>query len=120
MTDGRRSCLGFVFLGASFLLALIALFWGWIGWDFRTGAILSGGFFAFFSAVAVYMFVTIRDYAWLPAVFGGLYTILPDLIAGPVDDIGVLAFGALLSGLISWRRSRSAPGQELPPQTPKK
>ena len=117
MTDGRRSCLGFIFLGASFVLALIALFWGWIGWDFRTGALLSGGFFVFFLAIAAYMFITIRDYAWLPAVFGGLYTVLPDLIAGPVDDIGVLAFGALLSGVISWRRSRREAVPKMPPQS---
>ena len=115
MTDGRRSCLGFVFLGASFLLGFVALFWGWIGWDFRTGAILSGSFFAFFLAIATYMFITIRDYAWLPAVFGGLYAVLPDLIVGPVDDIGALALGALISGVISWRRGRSGGKEALPP-----
>ena len=94
MTDGRRSCLGFIFLGASFVLGFVALFWGWIGWDLRTGAVLSAGFFAFFLALAAYMFITIRDYAWLPAVFGGLYAVLPDLIVGPADDIGALALGA--------------------------
>ena len=88
MTDGRRSCLGFIFLGASFVLAFIALFGGWIGGDFRTGAILSGGFFAFFLAVAAYMFITIRDYAWLPAVFGGLYTVRGYNQAELAGDVG--------------------------------
>ena len=106
MTDRRRSCLGLIFLAASFFLAFVALFWGWIGWDFQTGAVLSGAFFSIFLILAVYMFITIRDYAWLPAVFGGMYAILPDLIAGPIDDIGVLALGALISGLWSWRRSK--------------
>lgn len=114
MTDRRRSCLGFSFLGASFFLAFVALFWGWIGWDLRTGAILSGGFFSIFVVLAVYMFITIRDYAWLPAIFGGLYAILPDLIAGPADDIGVLALGALISGLWSWRRSKREKAPEIP------
>ncbi len=106
MTDRRRSCLGFIFFTASLFLAFVSLFWGWIGWNFRTGAILSTGFFAFFLALALYMFITIRDYAWLPAVFAGMYAILPDMIAGPVDDIGVLALGALISGVWSWRRSK--------------
>ena len=52
------------------------------------------------------MFVTIKDYAWFPAVVGGLYAVLPDLMAGPGDDVVVLATGALISGIWSWRRSR--------------
>ena len=52
------------------------------------------------------MFMTIRDYAWLPAVFGGIYAVLPDLFVGPADDLGALALGALISGIWSWRRSK--------------
>ncbi len=119
MTDRRRSCLGLTFLAASLFLAIVALFWGWIGWDFRTGAVLSAGFFTFFLVIAIYMFITIRDYAWLPAVFGGIYAIMPDLIAGPTDDIGVLALGALISGIWSWRRSKKESGTEISQETKK-
>ncbi len=117
MTDGRRSCLGFVFLILAMVLAGLALMGGWLGWDFKTGALLSIGTFVVFAGASAFMFVTIKDYAWLPAVFGGLYAILPDLIAGPVDDVGVLALGAMLSGLFSWRRSRQAKKPIIPSQS---
>jgi hypothetical protein len=55
------------------------------------------------------MFITIKDYAWLPAVLGGLYALLPDLIIGPTDDVGVLVLGTIVSGVMAWRRNRIAP-----------
>jgi len=114
MSDRNRSCLGFVFLVSALFLAVAALVGGWIGWDFRTGAILSVGTFAIFAILAIYMFVTIKDYAWFPAVIGGLYAVLPDLVAGSIDDIGVLALGAIISGVWSWRKSRRP---EIPEQS---
>ena len=108
MSDGKRSCFGFVFLLAALVLAAVFGIGGWVGRDFRTGAILGIGAFAFFAALSAYMFITIKDYAWLPAVFGGLYALLPDLIAGPSDDIVVLILGAVISGIWSWRKSKRA------------
>ena len=119
MTDRRRSCLGFVFLAAALFLAVAALFGGWIGWDFRTGAILSIAFFAFFAVLAAYMFITIEDYAWFPAVIGGLYAVLPDLMAGPTDDVIALALGAVVSAIWSWRRGRRAARTEVVEKAPK-
>jgi hypothetical protein len=106
MNDRRRAFLGFVFLLLAMLLAVGALIGGWIGWDFRTGAVLSIGTFLLFAALAAYMFVSIKDYAWFPAVFGGLYAVLPDLVAGPTDDLAALVLGAAISGLIGWRRKK--------------
>ena len=108
MSDGKRSCFGFVFLLAALVLAVVFGITGWAERDFRTGAILGIGAFAFFAALSAYMFITIKDYAWLPAVFGGLYALLPDLIAGPSDDIVVLILGAVISGIWSWRRNKRA------------
>jgi hypothetical protein len=108
MTDGRRSCLGFVFLIAALVMSVVFGIGGWIREDFRTGATLGIAIFLFFAAISAYFFITIKDYAWLPAVLGGLYAFLPDLMAGPTDDIGVLAAGAVISGVLSWRRSRRA------------
>jgi hypothetical protein len=106
MSDRRRALLGFVFLLLAMLLAVVALIGGWIGWGFKTGAMLSIGTFVVLAGAAGYMFVSIRDYAWFPAVLGGLYAVLPDLIAGPMDDIGVLLLGAAISGLIGWRKRK--------------
>jgi hypothetical protein len=110
MSDGAKSCFGVFFLFASVALAFAAFFGGWIGWEFRVGVILGLGAFAFFLVLAGYMFVTIRDYSWLgvtiPGVLGGLYTIVPDLLLGNVDDIFALVLGAVISGLLYYRRDR--------------
>lgn len=117
MSDRNRSCLGFVFLTAALALAVIALLGGWFGWDFRTGVILSIATFAFFAALAAYMFITIKDYAWLPVVAGGLYAVLPDLLAGPTDDALAIVLGVIISGFWSWRRSKRT--QDLENYSPK-
>lgn len=118
MTDTKRSCLGFFFLITALGLAGISLFWGGVGWlveglgggsiglDLRSGTILGVGFFAFFFILAVYMFITIKDYSWFPALLAGAYSILPDFILGPEDDILALIIGAGLSGILAWRKTR--------------
>lgn len=107
MTDGRRACLGFVFLIAALALAVLFGVGGWIvGGDAGTGLIAAIITFIIFAGLAIYMFVSIRDYAWLPAVAGGLYAILPDLLLGPVDDGLILAAGIVVSGIMAWRKNR--------------
>jgi hypothetical protein len=107
MGDGTRACLGFVFLAAALVLAVIFGIVGWIfGGDAGTGLWVALGTFAGFAILAAYMFLTIKDYSWIPAVIGGVYAILPDLLAGPFDDAIVLLAGVAISGLISWRRGR--------------
>ena len=81
---------------------------GWIGRDLRTGAVLGISVFVFFGALATYQFIKIRDWAWLPAVAGGVYAVLPDLMLGPADDVGAILLGAALSGLLAWRRGKTA------------
>jgi hypothetical protein len=41
-------------------------------------------------------------------VLGGVYAIVPDLMAGPVDDVGAILLGAAVSGVLAWRRGRDA------------
>lgn len=108
MSDRRRILLGFVLLLVALLGAAVVGMGGWIGRDFQTGALLGLGTFVLFGGLAIYQFVKIRDYAWLPAVAGGIYAILPDIILGPTDDIWVLVGGAAISGLLSWRKRRRA------------
>lgn len=107
MSDRNRVLLGFGLLIVALMGAAVVGLGGWIGRDFQTGAILGAATFVFFGALATYHFIKIRDWAWLPAVAGGLYAVLPDLVAGPADDIGAILLGAALSGLISWRRGKN-------------
>ncbi len=110
MRDGTRACLGFVFLAAALVLAVLFGIGGWVlGGDAGSGFTVALVTFAIFAAAAAYMFISIKDYAWIPAVLGGVYAILPDLLIGPADDAVVLAAGVVISALISWRRGRRAP-----------
>jgi hypothetical protein len=113
MKDGSRACLGFVFLIAALVLAALFGINGWVlGGDANTSFVAALITLFIFATLAVYMFLSIKDYAWIPAVLGGVYAILPDLLLGPVDDAVVLVAGVVVSGILAWRRGRSA----LPPK----
>lgn len=118
MSDTGKSCLGFTFLFVAIALALLAVFAGglgsivtWLGGDsfginFKSGAIIGIGSFTFFFALSVYFFIKTKDLSWLPAILGTLYAVLPDLLAGSLDDIVALLLGTVLSGFLSWRSNR--------------
>jgi len=107
MRDGTRACLGFVFLAAALVLAVLFGIGGWVlGGDAGAGLVTALVTFGLFAIAAAYMFMTIKDYAWIPAVLAGVYAILPDLLVGPLDDAVVLVAGVAVSAIISWRRGR--------------
>ena len=112
MKDGSRACLGFVFLIAALFLSFITGVLGWLVWDFNSAFIASLVVFLILAGLAAYMFVSIKDYAWVPAVLGGVYAILPDLLLGPADDAVVMVAGVVVSGIMAWRRGRTP----LPPK----
>jgi hypothetical protein len=107
LKDWQKSCIGFVFLVAAIGLGVFAWVGGWIGRDFRTGSILGIAAFMFFFVLAAYFFLKIRDWALLPAVAGGIYAVLPDVIFGQGDDIIAIILGAGISLLLAWRRERN-------------
>ena len=118
LSDGVKSCLGVGFVLAALALAVISLVAGGVGsivnWlggesfglDLRTGTIIGVGVFVFFFVLAVYMFISVRDYSWFPAIFSGLYAIVPDLILGPQDDFLAMIAGVVISGFLAWRRQK--------------
>lgn len=133
MSDGRKSCLGFGFLILGLLLAGASLLVGGIGqlvetlggnaagFNFRTGLNIAIGIFVVLFAASMYFFVSIKDWAWLPAIAGGIYAVLPDLILGPEDDAVALVAGVVLSGLLSWVRSRGGKNSvRIRPEDPPK
>ena len=122
MSDGRKSCLGFLFLFAALALSILTLAAGgfnavaqWLsgeipGMEFRTAIILAIGVFVFFFAISIYWFLKIRDFSWFPAIAAGIYAIVPDLIFGPEDDILVLILGGVISGLLAYRKEKQDAG----------
>ncbi|MBT3239414.1 MAG: hypothetical protein HON98_02800 [Chloroflexi bacterium] len=119
LSDGKKSCFGFIFLGIAIFISVLTIFSGGIGliissfggdsWlSLRSGTILAVGIFSFFFVISIYWFIKIKNYAWLPMIFSTLYAVLPDIILGPEDDIGALVLGIFLSGAMSWRQNRKA------------
>jgi hypothetical protein len=127
MSDGKRTCLGFGFLIAALVFAgaavyvggMNALVGGLVSWmqggsftlDVGTAWIIGIGIFVAFSAIAIIIFLSLKNWSWLPAILGGVYTVMPDLIFGQADDALAIVLGVLASGLLAWRRERR---KELP------
>jgi len=108
---------GFFFLFLALALSLLAVFAGglgsvitWLGGDssfnILHGALIGIGAFVICFALSLYFFLKTKDLSWLPAIISTLYAVLPDVIAGPQDDIGALLLGVVLSGFLSWRSNR--------------
>ena len=125
MSDGRKTCLGFAFLIMGLILAVVSVLAGGVGemvkffggdtqFGFQIGLYLAIGVFAVLFIAAFVMFVSIRDWAWLPAILGGVYAVLPDLIIGPEDDIGAVLFGTVLSVLLNYVTERRSKRQAAP------
>jgi hypothetical protein len=118
MSDGSKSCLGFGFLILALTLAGISVIAGGIsslvsrfageavGFDLKTGMYLAIGVFVLFTLIALVFFISVRNWAWFPAIFGGVYAVMPDLIFGPEDDAVALLLGVVLSGLLAFVRDR--------------
>ena len=111
MKDRQRIVLGFFLLVLALIGAALAGLSGFaalVGADSQNGIVLGLAAFVGLGALAAYQFIKIRDWAWIPAVLGGVYAIVPDLLVGPTDDIGALLLGAVISGVLAWRRGRDA------------
>ena len=132
MSDTQKSCIGFGALLLGLGLAVISLVVGGVGelvtmlggnslgFNFRTGLIVGGVVFGLLFLTAIYFFIRIRDWSWFPAIISGVYTILPDIIPGPEDDIAAMVVGVVLSAGLSFLKSRldqrkTADRPELPP-----
>lgn len=114
MKDGSKTCLSIFFSVAMFVIPLIALAIGWIGWNFKVGAIAGLASFAVFFLLSGGILATVKDLSWfmvgLPFVAGVVYTVLPDFIPLPFDDAIVLTAGSLMTFAL-WVRKQ--------PETPK-
>jgi len=113
MTDKGKTCLGLVCFLLMFILPPVGLAVGWIGWDFRTGALVALVAFAVCLLPAGVFLAIVKELAWmtvaLPFLLGFAYTILPDCIVGPFDDTAVFAAGALMTFVLWVRKDPSTP-----------
>ena len=76
------------------------------GINLRTGSMIGIGAFSFFFVLSLYSFIKIKNWAWMPAIFGTLWAVLPDIILGPEDDITIVLLGAAISGFLAWRQNK--------------
>ena len=137
MSDGWKTCFGFGFLILGLTLAVISLLAGGIGElvtffggdamgiSLRTGFYIAVGVFVVLFLAAIGFFISIRNWTWLPAIAGGIYAVVPDLILGPEDDAAAILTGVLASGVLAYLKSRHEQNQaqtrgEVPPRLPKK
>lgn len=113
ISDRSRTCLSAFFAGATLILPLVALAIGWLGWDFRTGAIAGLITFVVLFLVSGVLLATVRVPSWwtvfAPAVLGLLYTMLPDFIPSALDDAAVFTAGVLLSFTLWMRKQPETP-----------
>jgi hypothetical protein len=136
MSDTQKSCIGFGALILGLGLAAVSLVAGGLGElvtylggdslgiNFRTGLIAGGVIFSLLFLTAVYFFIKVRDWSWFPAIISGVYTILPDVIPGPEDDVAAMILGIALSAGLSffktrYERRKAVERPELPPDRSK-
>jgi len=114
MSDAKKTRLSTFFFVSMFIFSCVGLAIGWIGWDFRTGAMVSIVMFAVFFLLFGIALVAIEDLSWfhvsLPMLGGLIYTVMPDFLPGPIDDAIVMSSTAILSFAL-WVRKQ--------PETPK-
>ncbi|MCP4360923.1 MAG: hypothetical protein GY796_23185 [Chloroflexi bacterium] len=93
-TKGWLSC---SFMLLAFVLPVVGFIFGVSQWDTEVGLYLAGGIFILLMITAVIIALTIDNLSWLftflPALGGLVYTIAPDFIPLPLDDIAILAAG---------------------------
>jgi len=118
MSDGWKTCFGFSFLILGLVLALLSVMAGGLGewveslggnaWgiDLDWGVKVAAGVFIILFVAAIVFFASIREWTWLPAIAGGIYAVMPDLIFGPEDDALAILAGVLASGILAQLKSR--------------
>lgn len=114
-TETARSCLGLAFIALAFFLPLVALALGWIGWDWKHGAVAAGITFLVCFLIAGILLATIRKPSWLlafaPLLAGLAYTVLPDFLPGGIDDAAAMTLGALFTFILGYKKQGGFSGR---------
>ena len=112
MSDRRKGCFSVLFFLFAFMLPMISLVAGWIGWDFKTGALAAlltfvlffilGGIFAALTEEPSLLEIS------LPFIAGTMYSVV-GFLPLPFDDMVVACAGAILSSALFLRSYADAP-----------
>jgi hypothetical protein len=113
MNDRTKTCLSILFFASMFILPLVGVGIGWIGWDLQTGAIIGLITFAALFLLAGILLTTVQELSWLtvslPMAVGFIYSLLPDFFPGPIDDTVAFTAGALLTFALWLKKQPDAP-----------
>ncbi len=101
--DQAKGCGSCAFMVLGVILPILVGSYGVaeLKWDTETAVTVSGGIFFLCWIVAVGLAMLIENISWLfsflPALGSLIYTVVPDFIPGPIDDITVVLVGIFFS-----------------------
>ena len=97
---GCGSC-AFMILGVILPILIGAYGVSELNWDTETAVTITGGVFFVCWLIAIGLAMLIENISWLfsflPALGSLVYTLVPDFIPGPIDDITVVIVGVFFS-----------------------
>jgi len=113
MSNGAHVFRGLVLQGCGCVGTPVALVIGWVGWDFRTGVLAALGTFGVGALLSAISFLRVTDPSWFvvvtPFLLGCAYSLLPDFIPIPIDDLAAVGCGGIVSTILALKRSGSLP-----------
>jgi len=117
--DQRKTLLAGAFFLAALVLPLLGLGFGSWRWNMQTGLLMMVLIFAILFSVGVLLLWRVSDLSWpatsFPFLFGGLYTVLPDVFPLQVDDAAATSAGALFTFALALRKNPKTPKWVLLP-----
>lgn len=101
--DQAKGCGSCAFMVLGVVLPIVVGAYGaaQLQWDTETTLTISGGLFIICWIIAVGLALLIENISWLfsflPTLGSLIYTLVPDFVPGPIDDITVLVVGIFFS-----------------------
>ena len=113
MRDQTKNRLSVLAYFSMFVLPPVGFLIGWIGWNIRMGIVTDLILFTVFFLLGGLFLAFVENSSWfsvsLPLIGSTIYTIMPDLLPGPIDDTIVMTAGSLLTFALWLRKQPEAP-----------
>ena len=101
--DQAKGCGSCAFMVLGVILPILVGAYGVseLNWDTETAVTITGGVFFICWLIAIALAMLIENISWLfsflPALGSLVYTLVPDFIPGPIDDVTVVIVGIFFS-----------------------